>query len=39
MCLQCIPINKNDDQQTHNSTDRENKNIVIEEHEHVLNKT
>lgn len=39
MCLQCIPINKNKDQQMHDSTDSKNKNIVGEEREQILNKT
>jgi len=39
MCLQCIPISKNKEQQIHDPKDRKNKNIVSEEHKQILKKT
>ena len=38
MCLQCLPINKNNDQQLHDSKERKNKDGESEEYEQVLNK-
>lgn len=38
MCLQCLPINKNKDQQLHDSTENKNKDADSEEYEQVLNK-
>jgi hypothetical protein len=39
MCLQCIPINKNKDQQLHDFTESKSKDVDSEEYERVLNKT
>lgn len=38
MCLQCLPINKNKEQQSHDSTENKNKDANIEEYEQVLTK-
>lgn len=38
MCRQCLPINKNKDQQLHDSTESKNKDDDNEEYEQILNK-
>ena len=39
MCRQCIPINKNKEQQMNDNTKSRNKETVSEEHEQILKKT
>jgi len=39
MCRQCIPINKNKEQQLNDFTKSRNKETVSEEHEQILIKT
>jgi len=39
MCLQCLPININKDQQMKDPTESRNKETVSEEHEQILIKT
>ncbi len=39
MCLQCLSINKNKDQQLYDTTASKNKDVDSEESEQVLNKT
>ncbi len=39
MCRQCIPINKNKEQQMNDPTKSRNKDTVSEERKQILNKT